>query len=264
MNKLFATLLFLVFYAFAVDVSFAMLHHGTFTPPSCTRGVFAGDGCQSAPAPLTASFGRSNVFFPSGYVNTVAATTANYMATNCGPSSNLPCHQVFNQAGNADQGYHIGYYSTSSQMNCVGVTIGQCIYDPATWGVGGANHVPGCTYSAIGNAGGGPLLVCGGTGFAGTLQHVNFGPVGGHDCTAVEITNPPAGVTERPARQGCRSKIGGQTLSQRAMTARDQSRGRLPCAAPRQLGGACKMTERSMSSSILARAPLLSNEMCRP
>lgn len=160
-------------------------------PPllACSMGVFA-DGCQAAPAPLTASFARTSTFTPGGYMNTTAGTTANYMATNCGPSNNLLCRQAFNVAGNGDDGYHIGYYSTSAQMNCVGITVGTCTYDPATFGVGGVNSVLGCVYSSVGSTGGiDGSLRCGGT-FLGVLNHFNLGPVGGHNCTSLVFTTP--------------------------------------------------------------------------
>lgn len=166
-------------------------------PTACNMGVFVDDGCQGAPAPLTASFGRSNVFTPGGYINTVAATTANYMATNCNGGS-TSCRPVWNEAGNADDGYRIGYYSTLTQMNSPA-------YDPVNIGDPSNTlgfHVPGCTYThgngtfntggpstAHGTTTGGNLLTCtAGGGFSGTLQHFNLGPTGGHNCTAVSIT----------------------------------------------------------------------------
>ncbi len=55
--------------------------------PTCPQGTaFPTDGCAAAPAPNTAAFRQANAFQPGDYFNTTAGTTANYMASDCGPS----------------------------------------------------------------------------------------------------------------------------------------------------------------------------------
>ena len=48
-------------------------------------------------------------------MNTVAGTTANYSLTNCNGGSS-PCRPAWNEAGNADDNFRIGYTSTPVQM----------------------------------------------------------------------------------------------------------------------------------------------------
>lgn len=173
------------------------LGRGTTVTPllACSMGVFADDGCGGAPAPLTASFAKSNLLTPGGFANTKAGTLANYMATDCGASGTAPCRPPWNVAGNADDGYHIGHYTpcdtlsvacgSRTNVTCaktIATFDGSCLLDPAI-----AGALPtGCTYTPTPTAGVGPVVVCG-SGFLGTLQHINFGPVNGHTCTAFQL-----------------------------------------------------------------------------
>lgn len=137
---------------------------------ACPQGFsFPTDGCAAAPAPLTAQFYQPSAFQPGGYINTIAATSANYMATDCGPSGTASCRLPFNVAG-AD--YAIGNYTSPSAM-----------LDPATMSVSGCSYGTGST--------GGNLLSCD-MSVAHLLQHVNLGPVtgvGAHGCTALLLFN---------------------------------------------------------------------------
>lgn len=192
---------------------------GSGVPPigACNMGVFVDDGCGSAPAPLTASFARTSVFAPGGYMNTVAGTTANYMATNCGPSNNLLCRPLYNVAGSADDGYHIGFVTplgnSSGGVACTPASVasgacmptctkseatydGTCLLDPNLIAVTGCTYTPGAGTVTSQNApqSGGNLLFCA-TGFAGDLEHINLGPVNGHTCTALKVTSSATALT---------------------------------------------------------------------
>ena len=150
-----------------------------YVPPtpvtSCPQGTgFPTDGCAAAPAPLTAQWRQPNAFQAGGYFNTTAGTTANYMASICGPLGTGSCRPPWNVAG---VDFAIGNHTPIASLA-----------DPATM------SVTGCTYSTSTSGTGGGLLTCG-SGFTGTLQHINFGPVtgaGAHGCTAISITNAPA------------------------------------------------------------------------
>jgi hypothetical protein len=146
---------------------------------TCPKGTgFPNDGCAAAPAPLTASFYQPNAFQPGGFFNATAATTANYMATNCGPGANQLCRPPWNVAG---VDYAIGPYMTN-------------LIDPATL-TAGNTKIPGCVYDTTSTNTGAGELVCGGSSFQGTVQGVEFGPIGGHGCTALRANAPASGVT---------------------------------------------------------------------
>lgn len=123
------------------------------------------DPCLSAPAPLTAYWRQPTFFAPGGYANTFAGTTANY-------SSVRPHYDV------PGVDYAIGNYTPVAQL-----------LDPAVAG----NLPTGCSYSTKVSGTGGGAVTCGGSGFAGLLQHINFGPVGGHGCSALRLY--PSNVT---------------------------------------------------------------------
>lgn len=150
---------------------------GSAPPTACPQGTgFPTDGCAAAPAPLTAQFRQANGFQPGGYLNTIAGTPSNYMNTNCGPSGTAACRPPWNVAG---IDYAIGNYTPIGSLA-----------DPATPGL-----IAGCTYDITTSGTGGGLLFCNSTAFEGIIQHVNFGPVGGHGCTGIWISNHDPAVT---------------------------------------------------------------------
>lgn len=125
---------------------------------ACPQGLGTpNDGCANAPAPLTAAFRHLTAFQSGSYFNTVAGTTANYSTT----------RPPWNVAG---VDYNIGYYTPLASL-----------LDPAT------SAPAGCVFSTTASGTGGNLLTCSGASFAGVIQHMNFGPVGGHGCTALLI-----------------------------------------------------------------------------
>lgn len=148
---------------------------GSAPPSACPRGTgFPTDGCAAAPAPLTAQFRQANAFQPGGYFNTVAATSADYTQSLCGPSGTAACRAPWNVAG---VDYAIGNYTPLASLS-----------DPAT------NPIAGCTYSTATSGTGGGEMTCGGSSFLGVVQHVNFGPVtgaGAHGCTALVVNGTP-------------------------------------------------------------------------
>jgi hypothetical protein len=138
------------------------------TPLSYPAGAAAtADPCWAAPAPLTAYWKQPNAFAPGGYINIVAGTTTDYSSKR--PPYNVP-----------GVDYAIGPYTPISQLK-----------DPAI-----PANTPGCYYTATGFGTGSGLLTCGGSGsgFTGTVAHINFGPIGGHSCTALAFKGTP-GVT---------------------------------------------------------------------
>lgn len=176
---------------------------GLITAPSrhsravivCPMGSgFPTDGC--AGANQGAYWQQANAFQVGGYFNTVAGTTANYMAATCGPSANQLCRPPWNVAG---VDYPIGHY-TSCDINNAGTfkncgsstavctdttwTSGRCLIDPQL-------HPPtGCTVVANGISGSSDKqLNCNQNTFVGPVSHYNFGPVNGHDCTGIWISN---------------------------------------------------------------------------
>jgi hypothetical protein len=130
-------------------------------------GVITADPCLTAPAPTTAYWRQPNAFAAGGYINTVAGTTTDYSTKR--PQYNVP-----------GVDYAIGPYTPFAQLK-----------DPAI-----AGAAPGCVYTATSFSPGSGLLTCGGTnsGFNGTVAHINFGPIGGHSCTALAFRGTP-GVT---------------------------------------------------------------------
>lgn len=157
---------------------------------ACPFGNAFPDGCPSAPAPLTAPFFQPNGFQPGGYINQIAATSANYMNTNCGVSANLPCRPQWNVAG---FDYAIGNYTPALPICTKTTWDGTCLLDPAM--VGSSITMPGCSYSLTLSGTGDGLLICGNSGFLGTIAHFNFGPVNGHNCTALRLNGGGAEST---------------------------------------------------------------------
>jgi hypothetical protein len=141
-------------------------------------GATPGDGCAGAPAPLTAQWQRPNALLAGGYFNTLAGTSANYTNTNCnGASGLIPCSP---QAYYGGINYAIGNYTLTTPG----------LADPATMGL------PGCSYSTSTSFTGGGRVDCNTTAFEGVLQHIEWGPIGGHGCTALNISNhDPAATT---------------------------------------------------------------------
>lgn len=126
----------------------------------CPYAVVGNDPCASAPAPTTAYWIQPNFFAPGGYANVNAATTANYSATR--PQYNVP-----------GVDYAIGPYTPIANLK-----------DPAVAG----NLPAGCAYSTTTSGTGAGEVTCSGAAFLGTLAHMNFGPIGGHSCTAIKFT----------------------------------------------------------------------------
>ena len=150
-------------------------------PVIACSGSVPGDGCAGAPAPLTAQFYHPDGFQPGGYLNRTAGTSANYMNTNCGPSGTGSCRPPWYVAG---IDYAIGPYTPITSTCSVTVYDGTCLMDPALV------SIPGCTWTtqaAPPSGTGGHVFVCNASTFAGTLQHLNFGPVNGHSCTGISI-----------------------------------------------------------------------------
>lgn len=149
---------------------------------ACPMGSGFSDGCSGAQP--TAVFQQPNAFQPGGFINTVSGTPTNYMANTCGGSGSAgPCRPQWNVAG---VDYKIGYYSqlNTSCSTTSWASPSDCLMDPAL--LSSAGKLPsGCTYTATGNNGG-PLLNCT-SGWGGTLQHMNFGPINGHSCTQVSV-----------------------------------------------------------------------------
>ena len=154
-------------------------------PTACPMGSgFPDDGCTGAP--ITGAVQFPNAFQPGDYFNSTAATSANYMATNCGPSNNLLCRPPWNVAG---VDYPVGAYSPHQAS---------CTVDPAHWVSGNCLMDPqlyppaGCTLAGTGIPGSpDSTLSCGLTGalFAGVIQHYDFGDVNGHNCTGLIVGN---------------------------------------------------------------------------
>lgn len=146
----------------------------TFSPTTCPQGTgFPDDGCSGATA--SARFQQSTAFLPGDYLNTVAATPADYTQSVCGPLGTASCRPAWNVAC---FDYPCGNYTAPAAM-----------LDPATMAL------PGCAYGT--SSTGGNILTCGGASFAGLLQHINFGPVtgaGAHGCTALVLNNS-SGIT---------------------------------------------------------------------
>ena len=145
---------------------------GAPVPPllACPQGTgFPTDGCAGANS--NATFREASAFQVGGYFNTTAGTSTNYTLNNCGASGTAPCRPPWNVAG---VDYPIGNYTSPSSM-----------LDPATM------SLSGCKYSLTTSGTGGGRLDCGdglGVGtFAGLLQHINFGPIGGHGCTSLVL-----------------------------------------------------------------------------
>ena len=99
------------------------------------------------------------------------------MATNCGPGGKASCRPPWNVAC---VDYACGNYTTNLSL----------LRDPATM------NVPGCSYSTSTSGTGGGRLSCNSPSFEGVLAHINWGPVGGHGCTALNISKAdPAATT---------------------------------------------------------------------
>jgi hypothetical protein len=183
MKKFFAIAAFLLALATWSDSGFAFFHRGGPQSTTCPMGTgFPTDGC--AVANQSATFQQPNAFQPGGYFNTTAATSVNYMNTNCGPSANLLCRPPWNVAG---VDYPVGNYSpVASTCNVSPGTWvpGDCLMDPQL-------HPPaGCTIASNGYSGSvDKEMDCTGAAFAGVIQHYNFGAVNGHDCTGIDILN---------------------------------------------------------------------------
>ena len=156
---------FLSVACWAATTSLSVVVAGNAPATACPYAA-PNDPCLSAPAPLTAYWKQPTFFAPGGYANTFAGTTANY-------SSVRPHYDV------PGVDYAIGNYTPVAQL-----------LDPAVAG----NLPTGCSYSTTVSGTGGSAVTCGGVGFAGLLQHINFGPVGGHGCSAL-ILKPTSGIS---------------------------------------------------------------------
>ncbi len=149
---------------------------------SCPMGVFPDDGCTGSN--LNAQVQHPDAFQPGGWINTLAKTPANYMATTCGPFANLLCRPLWNVAG---VDYPVGSYSPIASTCTIAPgawTPGSCLMDPQL-------HPPaGCTVLPTGvSTSTDSYLNCNGAAFAGVIQHYNFGNVNGHNCTGLHIQN---------------------------------------------------------------------------
>jgi len=176
MCRLFA-LLALLFVALAPQGADARAQH-PHVSSFCPLGAGTQDGCGQSPIVtkgVQAFFQVPNAFQPGGFFNTTAATPTNYMLNDCGPSGTGPCRQPFNVV--------------CVEFGCGPYTPFSSLLDPATV------SIPGCSYSVA--SWGAGLLTCGGTGsgFTGTVAHLNRGPIGGHHCTALVFNNTP-GVSQ--------------------------------------------------------------------
>jgi hypothetical protein len=103
------------------------------TSTFCPCGEGTNDGCGQSPIVTLGVRGalvHSDFFYASGYANTIASTTANYSATNCGTGSQ-PCHPQCNVPG-VDWG--VGNYTPISQL-----------LDPAV----PANQPAGCSWATF-------------------------------------------------------------------------------------------------------------------
>ena len=140
---------------------------------TCPQGTGdPNDGCAGANP--NGQFRQPNAFQPGGYLNSVAATTTNYMATNCSDANNRLCRSLSNVVG---VDYPTAHYTPALSTCALTVWNGTCLLDPALI------SIPGCTYNANYNGVGGGALRCGGSSFVGPLQHLMLGEVNGHDCT---------------------------------------------------------------------------------
>ena len=162
----------------AANVEPAALHN-VATPPAttCPQGNSdPRDGCSGANPKAT--FRQAAAFQPGGFFNTIAGTSANYMAHICGPSRTALCRPPWNVAG---VDYPVGYYTPALSTCAKLVYDGTCLLDPALV------SIPGCAYNS--NGLGGHELDCTSPSFQGVVQHLNFGDVNGHGCTALYILN---------------------------------------------------------------------------
>lgn len=116
----------------------------------CPQGGGLGDGCPLA-NPNSAI--RHPTFF-SGYANQSGQT---YVT-----------RPTWNVAG---VDYPVGHYTTTGSL-----------LDPAT------NVPSGCLYNATAGPGGGPRLFCSSSANV-TVTGLNFGPIGGHGCTELQLAN---------------------------------------------------------------------------
>jgi len=124
------------------------MHRGGGSGGNCPQGTGVADGCLAANS--SSAIRHSNFF--SGYANQVSQTY----------STRPP----WNVAG---VDYPVGHYTATGSLT-----------DPAV------TQPSGCTYSATGSGGGGPILDCRGAA-ALTISGYNFGPVGGHGATVLQI-----------------------------------------------------------------------------
>ena len=143
-------------------------------PSSCP---FSTDNGCAAAAPAQAGSTAAAIFMgtsarnPGGMLNQLAATSTNYSTMSApAATTNMPNLE-----------YPVGEVVPVSSLG-----------DPAI-----ATLPSGCTYSATGNASGGPRVTCDfTTGFNGqTLQNLSFDSNGSHHCVALLIQGNTANVT---------------------------------------------------------------------
>ena len=125
----------------------------------CPKGTGLGDGCSLAN--INSAVQHSTFF--TGYANQSGQTYGT-------GGSNRPPWNV------AGVDYPVGHYTATASL-----------LDPKT------SQPSGCTYSDTAGPGGGPRLLCG-MSTAMTVSGYNFGPVGGHGCTELQLASS-AGAT---------------------------------------------------------------------
>ena len=175
--------------------------HARPVPPPiqtyCLFGSGLNDGCMQAPLFMP---GSAAVFHPTGrqpgdWVNQLAATSTNYVTN--GPAWNL-----------AGIDYADGVYTPLSSL-----------LDPAT-----NSMPPGCVYNATGNTSGGGLITCTYPAFT-LLSGWNFGPVGGHTCTAVVVlgSGGVGHITDNYFLNDASCSVGTDAVSQLVISAPDHT-----------------------------------------